>query len=102
MHDPNNATLDGLAQALAQLPGATLDGVAGCISVPGQEAVSVPPDDVLRRLSATPHLVCHAPFLVRRMGFIARAEMSDQRAALAPRHLDIAEVSGYARQSNVN
>lgn len=95
MHDPNNATLDGLAQALAQLPGATLDGVAGCISVPGQEAVSVPPDDVLRRLSATPHLVCHAPFLVRRMGFIARAEMSDQRAALAPRHLDIAELFAF-------
>jgi ATP-dependent DNA helicase DinG len=95
MDDHNDARLDALAQALAQLPAATLDGVAACVSAPGNEAVSVAPEDVLRHLASVPHLVCHAPFLVRRMGFIARAENATQRAALAPRHLDIAELFAF-------
>ena len=40
------------------------------------------PAEALRALAGTPHLVCHAGFLIERLGHAASASRSDVRAAL--------------------
>src|SRR5262245_35590465 len=50
----------------------------------------------LALLAATPHLVCHAAYLVERLGYAAAAPRAAIRAARDQRHLDIAELFAFA------
>jgi ATP-dependent DNA helicase DinG len=49
----------------------------------------------LARLSALPHLVCHASFLIERLGSSAGAPRSLTRAAKDQRHFDVAELFAF-------
>ncbi|MDE2445523.1 MAG: ATP-dependent DNA helicase [Alphaproteobacteria bacterium] len=49
----------------------------------------------LARLSATPHLICHAHFLIERLGAAASAPKSLIRAAREQRHFDVAELFAF-------
>ncbi|MFO1034018.1 MAG: ATP-dependent DNA helicase [Hyphomicrobiales bacterium] len=63
--------------------GAILDGVA------------LGPAAALAALAAGPHLVCHAGFLIERLGFAAGAKRGDIRAALEQKHFDVAELFAF-------
>ena len=49
----------------------------------------------LARLSAVPHLLCHAAFLIERLGQQAQAPKSLTRSARDQRHLDVAELFAF-------
>jgi ATP-dependent DNA helicase DinG len=49
----------------------------------------------LARLSALPHLVCHASFLIERLAATATAPRSLARAAKDQRHFDVAELFAF-------
>ena len=53
------------------------------------------PGDALARLATAPHLICHATFLIERLGFAANAPRSTIRAARDQRHLDVAELFAF-------
>jgi ATP-dependent DNA helicase DinG len=46
-------------------------------------------------LAATPHVVCHAAYLIERLGYAASASRAAVRAARDQRHLDIAELFAF-------
>jgi ATP-dependent DNA helicase DinG len=49
----------------------------------------------LARLSASPHVICHAHFLIERLGAAASAPKSLIRAAREQRHFDVAELFAF-------
>ncbi len=53
------------------------------------------PGLALLRLAARPHLVCHAHFLIERLGFAANASRPAIRAAREQKHRDVAELFGF-------
>ena len=53
------------------------------------------PAEALRALAGAPHLVCHAGFLIERLGHAASASRSDVRAALEQKHFDVAELFAF-------
>ena len=93
----SSPALETLQQSLARLPVAALSGVSACMSAPDGEVELMAADETLARLTETPHLMCHAPFLVRRLSVVAHADRARQKAALAPRHLDVAELYAFVR-----
>jgi ATP-dependent DNA helicase DinG len=73
-----------------QIPNVSLAGLAAQIN--GQ---AVPPLLALSQLAETPHLVCHAAFLIERLGFAANASRAAVRAAREQRHYDLAELFAF-------
>jgi ATP-dependent DNA helicase DinG len=53
------------------------------------------PDKALARLAAEPHLICHASFLIERLGVAANASRTIIRAARDQRHFDVAELFAF-------
>ena len=72
------------------LPTAVGSGMGAVIS-----GGMVEPGAALARLAAEPHLVCHATFLIERLGFAAGAPRSAIRAAREQRHFDVAELFAF-------
>ncbi len=69
--------------AIAHGRGAALDGVV------------LAPRPALAALTAAPHVLCHAGFLVARLAQAADAKADLGRSALDPRHLDVAELFAF-------
>jgi ATP-dependent DNA helicase DinG len=82
-------TGDGIAVAV-------LDGVGALVAGPGQAAVWLEARAALERLQDTPHLVCHAGYLVDRLALVAEAPRSLTGRAREQRHLDLAELFAFA------
>jgi len=62
----------------------------------------IQPAAALKALAERPHLVCHAGFLIERLGQAADARRAEVRAALEQKHFDIAELFAFvcpARQA---
>ena len=57
--------------------------------------VVLSPKPALAALTATPHVLCHAGFLVARLAQAADAKADLGRSALDPRHLDVAELFAF-------
>ena len=53
------------------------------------------PAEALAHLAERPHLVCHATFLIERLGFAAGAPRGAVRAAREQRHCDVAELFAF-------
>lgn len=53
------------------------------------------PGTALTRLADQPHLICHAAFLIERLGLAAEAPRAIVRAAREQRHYDIAELFAF-------
>jgi ATP-dependent DNA helicase DinG len=56
---------------------------------------AVEPKAALERLAALPHLLCHAAFLIERLGHAADAPRSLIRAAREQKHFDVAELFAF-------
>ena len=72
------------------LPTAVSSGMGAIISSEMFE-----PGEALSRLAQTPHLICHATFLIERLGFAAGAARTLVRTAREQRHLDVAELFAF-------
>ena len=75
---------------LAELPVMMLDG-AKAVGLGADHA----PRDALGRLAREPHLVCHASFLINRLGLAARASTQAVKAASEVEHFDLAELFAF-------
>jgi ATP-dependent DNA helicase DinG len=72
-------------------PVAVMSGMGAIIS--GERVAA---GEALTRLAQQPHLVCHAAFLVERLGLAAGANRAAIRAAREQRHCDVAELFAFA------
>ena len=72
------------------IPAAVGQGMGAVISGEMRE-----PAEALARLSEQPHLICHATFLIERLGFAAGAPRSAVRAAREQLHFDVAELFAF-------
>ena len=54
------------------------------------------PAEGLRRLAQKPHLICHAAYVIDRLGFAGAVEKSLIRQARETRHFDVAELFAFA------
>ncbi|MFO1088482.1 MAG: ATP-dependent DNA helicase [Hyphomicrobiales bacterium] len=73
-------------------PSLMLDGLTVRVSGPEE---TLAPKEALRVLAREPRLVCHAPYLVRRLAMIAQAPEASVKAALETAHFDIAELFAF-------
>ncbi len=84
------------APAAASLPAAmALDGLAVRLVAPSGEERRLTAAEALAALARAPHLVCHAPYLARRLAMIADQGAGGVRGALQPGHLDLAELFAF-------
>ena len=74
----------------SKLPVAVMSGMGAIIS--GERIAA---GEALTRLAQQPHLVCHAAFLVERLGLAAGANRAAIRAAREQRHCDVAELFAF-------
>ena len=74
----------------SKLPVAVMSGMGAIIS--GERVAA---GEALTRLAQQPHLVCHAAFLVERLGLAAGANRAAIRAAREQRHCDVAELFAF-------
>jgi len=74
----------------SMLPAAVASGMGAVIS---QEMCE--PGVALTRLAERPHLLCHAAFLIERLGFAAGSSRAAIRAAREQRHCDVAELFAF-------
>jgi ATP-dependent DNA helicase DinG len=73
-----------------QIPNVSLLGLSAEIN-----GHAVPPLLALSQLAEAPHLVCHAVFLIERLGAAAGAQRATIRAAREQRHFDLAELFAF-------
>lgn len=71
-------------------PSAQASGHGALIS-----GVALSPAEALAQLGAAPHLLCHAGFLIERLGFASGAARAVVKSALELKHLDVAELFAF-------
>ncbi|MBC8036188.1 MAG: ATP-dependent DNA helicase [Rhizobiales bacterium] len=76
---------------VAELPAAVLRGVS-LYTGAGERLTA---EEGLARLASAPHLVCHAAFLIERLGNSSPVPRGTVRAAREQKHLDLAELFAF-------
>src|SRR5262245_25366705 len=76
------------------IPAAISSGVGAIFAVPGI-VQRLDAATALESLGRKPHLVCHASFLIERLGHAAGAPRARIRQALEQKHLDVAELFAF-------
>ncbi len=76
---------------VAELPTAVMRGVS--LYVGARELLSA--EEGLARLGAEPHLLCHAAFLIERLGNSSSAPRGTVRIAREQKHFDVAELFAF-------
>ena len=82
---------------VADLPAAALVGVS-LVTHAGETLTA---KAGLARLAATPHIVCHAAFLVERLANASGATRHAARAAREQKHFDVAELFAFVCPARV-
>ncbi|WP_342640629.1 ATP-dependent DNA helicase [Rhodoligotrophos ferricapiens] len=94
-HRSTEAARGWAMDPLSTLPAAALQGVSLLCSQPGSEPQLLDPEAGLGRLTAEPHLVCHAVFLANRLQIAGRLERAIARTAREQAHFDLAELFAF-------
>ena len=89
-------TLPAQAPATLPYPVAAAAGTGIAVRAGAEPPVIYDAPTGLAALAAAPHVVCHAAYLVERLGYAASAPRAAIRAARDQRHLDIAELFAFA------
>ena len=80
---------------ITAMPAVVLSGADALWSDGSGETRKLQADETLRRLAETPHLVCHAAFLVNRLRLGAAGSDRLAKAAAECAHLDLAELYAF-------
>ncbi|HYM98437.1 MAG TPA: ATP-dependent DNA helicase, partial [Aestuariivirgaceae bacterium] len=83
-------TFPPLAAAVLKSTGIVVHAVSG-------DSATLTAEEGLQRLAGEPHLICHAPYLIERLGLITAASRDLRRAAYQSRHFDVAELFLFVR-----
>ena len=81
---------------LPPLPSAQARGVHLVIRDAQGNARELPAGAALEVLAKTPHLICHAAYVIDRLGFAGGASRAAIRQAREVRHFDVAELFAFA------
>lgn len=82
--------------APAALPAAAADGVMLALADGTGGRLRLEAAEGLKALTRQPHLLCHAAYVIDRLGFVAGAERGLVRQAREVRHFDVAELFAFA------
>src|SRR6478672_10633761 len=88
-------TLPAEASAVLPYPVAAAAGTGIAVRIGIGPRLTHDAASALGMLAATPHVVCHAAYLIERLGYAASASRAAVRAARDQRHLDIAELFAF-------
>ncbi len=90
------------ASGLAALPaGLVQAGLGARVSGDGGRTDVIDAGEALRRLAASPHLVCHRTFLVNRLAACARSAAGRRADAAQMAHFDVAELFTFVRPAQM-